>query len=56
MDINVLFISGGKSCYHNVGLKVWYSELAKENFAMMGDITLAKCTKNWIAIYWLIVA
>ena len=55
-DINVLFISGGKSCYHKFGLKVWYNELAKQNVAMMGDITLAKCIKNWIAIYWLIVA
>ena len=32
-DINVLFISGGKSCYHKVGLKVWYNELGKQNFA-----------------------
>ena len=34
-DINVLFISGGKSCYHKVGFKVCYNELANKNFAMM---------------------
>ena len=32
------------------------NELAKQNVAIMGNITMAKRIKNWIAIYWLIVA